>query len=82
MTYNNAQKYILNSPDYIETAIPGEKIRLLWNELGQPQKSLKYLQLTGSNGKSVTAEMLVSVYKNSDVKVRVFLFIMLCSNFQ
>ena len=69
MTYNNAQKYILNSPDYIETAIPGEKIRLLWNELGQPQKSLKYLQLTGSNGKSVTAEMLVSVYKNSDVKV-------------
>ena len=69
MTYNNAQKYILNSPDYVETAAPGENLRSMWNELGQPQKSLKYLQLTGSNGKSVTAEMLVSVYKNSDVKV-------------
>ena len=69
MTYNNAQKYILNSPDYIETATPGENLRLIWNELGHPQKSLKYLQLTGSNGKSVTAEMLVSVYKNSDVNV-------------
>ena len=39
----SVQKYILNSPDYIETANPGENLRFMWNELGQPQKSLKYL---------------------------------------
>lgn len=69
MTYNNAQKYILNSPDYIETDTPRENLRELWAELGNPQKNLKYLQLTGSNGKSVTAEMLVSVYKDTDFSI-------------
>ncbi|MBE6667057.1 MAG: hypothetical protein E7607_01940 [Ruminococcaceae bacterium] len=69
MTYNNAQKYILNSPDYVESVTSGENLRALWNELGHPEKGMKYIQLTGSNGKSVTAEMLVSVYKNTDYSV-------------
>ena len=69
MTYHNAQKYILNAPDATNDAHQGEKLRNLWSELGNPQKNIKYLRLAGSNGKTVSAEMLISAYKNSAFRV-------------
>ena len=68
MTYHNAQKYILNSPDEFENETMGANLRKLWAELGNPQRNLKYLRLAGSNGKTVCAEMLISAYKNSEYK--------------
>ena len=54
MTYLNAQKYILNSPDEVRSDIAGKNLRKLWAELGNPQKNIKYIRLAGSNGKTVS----------------------------
>ncbi len=69
MTFHNAQKYILNSPDELPNAIQGDNLRKLWTILGNPQRNIKYLRLAGSNGKTVCAEMLMSAYKNSNFTV-------------
>ncbi len=69
MTYHNAQKYITNSPDELQSTEQEENLRKLWSALGNPQRNIKYLRLAGSNGKTVCAEMLMSVYKDSDITV-------------
>lgn len=69
MTYHNATKYILNAPDELQEPAPGARLRKLWNHLGNPQKQLKYLRLAGSNGKTVCAEMLMSVFQQSSYTV-------------
>lgn len=69
MTYHNAQKYIINSPDVIDDSASGTKLRKLWTLLGNPQRNIKYLRLAGSNGKTVCAEMLMSTYKDSEYTV-------------
>ena len=69
MTYHNAQKYILNSPDYTESSSSGNDLKKLWTLLGNPQRNIKYLRLAGSNGKTVCAEMLMSAYKDSEYTV-------------
>lgn len=66
MTYFNASKYIRNSPEEIPEKIPGTRLRTVWDHLGNPWKHLKYLRLAGSNGKTVCAEMLLSVFKHSN----------------
>lgn len=66
MTYFNATKYIRNSPNEVPEKIAGERLRKLWEYLGNPARKLKYLRLAGSNGKTVCAEMLLSVFKNSE----------------
>ena len=69
MTYHNATKYILNAPDELHEHTPGARLRMLWNQLGNPHKHLKYLRLAGSNGKTVCAEMLMSVFQQSPYTV-------------
>ena len=69
MTYHNAQKYILNSPDDTERSSSGSDLKKLWTLLGNPQRNIKYLRLAGSNGKTVCAEMLMSAYKDSQYTV-------------
>ncbi len=63
MTYHNAVKYLQQAPSKSNdsTALP-----LLWKMLGNPQRSLKYLRLTGSNGKTVCAELLLSAFQQSE----------------
>ncbi len=63
MTYLNAKKYILSCPDNI--SCDKERFNSLLQELGSPQKNIKYLRLAGSNGKTVMAEMLMSVMKKA-----------------
>lgn len=69
MTYHNAHKYILSAPDEIYSGSQGNNVKKLWGALGNPQRSIKYLRLAGSNGKTVCAEMLMSVYRGSDFKL-------------
>ncbi len=63
MTYLNAKKYIYSSPD----KSPNKKNNLLplLEKLGNPQKRLKYVRFAGSNGKTVCAEMLRSIFKHT-----------------
>lgn len=69
MTYHNAHKFILNSPDNVDNIPCGNNLKSLWGLLGNPQRNLKFLLLAGSNGKTVCSELLMSAYKNSNVKV-------------
>ena len=69
MTYHNAQKYILSSPDVNPRKHPEELLRRLWSELGNPQKNINYIRLAGSNGKTISAEMMVSVLSKADISV-------------
>ena len=69
MTYHNAHKYILTSPDALIGDSQGGNLRKLWTALGNPQRNIKYLRLAGSNGKTVCAEMLMSVYQDSKFKL-------------
>ena len=69
MTYHNAHKYILNAPSELEGELQGNNLRKLWSALGNPQRNIKYLRLAGSNGKTVCAEMLMSVYSGTDIKL-------------
>ena len=69
MTYLNAKKYILSLPTEAPEQPSGKRLKRLLECLGNPQKGLRYVTLTGSNGKSVCAEMLLSVYKGTSYRV-------------
>ncbi len=69
MTYHNATKFLIQSPDELPEEVAGTRVRTLWELLGNPQRNLKYVRLAGSSGKTVCAEMLVSCFKGSDIKV-------------
>ena len=69
MTYHNAVKYFKSSPIESQNTPNDTTIIALWDALGAPQRSLKYLRLTGSNGKTVCAQMLLSVFRNSEYRV-------------
>ena len=69
MTYHNAQKFIINAPDRTPSSNHGDNVKKLWGILGNPQRNIKYLRLAGSNGKTVCAELLMSAYKCSGIKV-------------
>ena len=60
MTYEEALRY------YEETAVYGsrlglDRVRELLAKLGDPQKSLKFVHIAGTNGKGSTAAMLAAV---------------------
>lgn len=66
MIYNNAIKLVHSAPSEIKEDRPGTRIRLLWKQLGEPQKSIRYVRFIGSGGKTVCAEMLSSIYQESE----------------
>lgn len=63
MTYHNAVKYLRQAPleSLDSTALP-----LLWEALNAPQRNLKYLRFTGSSGKTVCSELLISAFQKSE----------------
>ena len=65
MTYFNAVKYICSS----QSAGNANYLTALLARLGNPQKRIKYVRLAGSNGKTVCAEMLMSVLAKSGYTV-------------
>ncbi len=68
MTYHNAIKFIKNSPNTVSNEISAhERISLLFKALGNPQKSIKYIRLAGSNGKTVSARMIISILNEAKI---------------
>ena len=63
MTYHNAVKYLQQLP--LEST-DSSALPLLWEALDSPQRNLKYLRFTGSNGKTVCAELLLSAFERSE----------------
>ena len=69
MTYHNAIKYILSSPQKNGAADSFERVRLICERLGSPERRLKYVRFAGSNGKTVCQTMLESVLHEHGIKV-------------
>lgn len=69
MTYLNAKKHIAALPEALSEEKPGARLAKALARLGNPQKNLKHLRLTGSNGKSVTAGLLLSIASHSPYRV-------------
>lgn len=62
MTYFNAVKFIRSAP---QSSGDCNNLIAVLAGLGNPQKRIKYVRLAGSNGKTVCAEMLMSVLAGS-----------------
>jgi len=64
--------------DYIEnytwstTKLGLERTRELLSKLGDPQKKLKFIHVTGSNGKGSTCAMLASIFEQAGYKVGLY----------
>ena len=65
MTYLNAQKYITAAP----TEPVADQLSALLSALGNPQRRLRYVRLAGSNGKTVCAEMLSAILRETEHSV-------------
>ena len=72
MTYKEAVEYI-HSVSW-KGSVPGlERIKELCNRLGNPQDGLKYIHITGTNGKGSTCAMTESVLRHAGYKTGLFI---------
>ncbi len=68
MNYNQALEFIHSSSNYF--CKPGlDRIKRLCDSLGNPQDSLKFIHVAGTNGKGSFCAMLSSVLQNAGYKV-------------
>lgn len=68
MTYHNAVKFIKNAPNVTpKDDSASDRILTLCSALGNPQKRIKYIRLTGSNGKTVCANMITSILNKAEI---------------
>lgn len=68
MTYHNAIKFIKNSPNVVpKDSSSAQRIKMLCEALGNPQRKIKYIRLAGSNGKTVCARMLISILNSASI---------------
>ena len=71
MTYEEALRY------YEETAVYGsrlglDRVRELLAKLGDPQKSLKFVHIAGTNGKGSTAAMLAAILEKAGCRAGLY----------
>ncbi len=60
MDYNETLKYINNTPKFSKI-LGNDDLKKLLNNLGNPQDSLKFIHIAGTNGKGSTAAMTASI---------------------
>ncbi len=71
MNYQETLEYIA-SINWKGSVLGLERIRELMDKLGNPQKELKFIHITGTNGKGSTAAFLSSVLIEAGYKVGLF----------
>ncbi len=69
----NIQEYIQNLPNGKADNQSVKKMKYVMKKLGNPQNTLKYVHITGTNGKGSIVEMLNHVLINSHLKVGKFI---------
>lgn len=68
MTYHNAIKYINSAPNVSpKDDSASERIQMLCEHIGNPQKRVKYIRLAGNNGKTVCARMITSILNSANI---------------
>ena len=72
MTFNNAIKFFQQAPATGEEA--AERLRLLLSRLGNPERRIRVLPITGDKGKSSVARMLVGILNRSNIAAGALLY--------
>lgn len=71
MNYEEALAYIHSLQVF--GSIPGlERIKVLLDRLGNPQKDLKFIHVAGTNGKGSTCTMLAKIHEKAGLKVGLY----------
>ena len=71
MNYKEALDYIHSLQVF--GSIPGlERIKVLLEKLGNPEKDLKFIHVAGTNGKGSTCTMLANIYMKAGLKVGLY----------
>ncbi len=71
MNYEETLKYISGVPKFSKTLGNADLLRLL-DYLGNPQNSLKFIHIAGTNGKGSTAAMTAEILKTAGFKVGLY----------
>ncbi len=71
MNYNNAIEYI-HSVNWMFCNPGLDRVRMLCKRLGDPQDSLKFIHVAGTNGKGSFCAMTDSILRNAGYKVGLF----------
>lgn len=71
MTYDEALEY-LNAPQYAKTRPGLEPVRNLLNLLGNPQDQMKYIHITGTNGKGSTAAYIERILREAGYRTGLY----------
>lgn len=71
MDYKKALDYIFSLPK-LANKLGNDNLRLLLDNLGRPQKSLKFIHIVGTNGKGSAAAMLGTVLENAGYKTGLY----------
>ena len=69
MTYHNALKYLASAPTYAQEDRPNERLRYLLFLLHDPHKTMRYLRLAGSSGKTICGTMLSEIFQRTELSV-------------
>lgn len=71
MTYSETLSYLHNTPRF--PAVPSlSRIQALLKKLGDPQKTLRFLHIAGTNGKGSTAAMTASILTAAGYRTGLF----------
>lgn len=71
MNYNETLKYINNTPKFSKI-LGNDDLKKLLNNLGNPQDSLRFIHIAGTNGKGSTASMTASILKSAGYKTGLY----------
>lgn len=71
MNYNETLKYINNTPKFSKILGNADLVKLL-KVLGNPQDSLKFIHIAGTNGKGSTAAMTSSILRKAGYTVGLY----------
>ena len=71
MNYNDAIEK-LTSPKIFKIDLSLDRMYSALDKLGNPQDSLKYIHVAGTNGKGSTSAMLASILQEAEYKVGLY----------
>ncbi|MCD8144965.1 MAG: bifunctional folylpolyglutamate synthase/dihydrofolate synthase [Oscillospiraceae bacterium] len=71
MTYEEALQYIHGTPNFARSASL-HRMQALMEQLGNPQKRLRFVHIAGTNGKGSTAAMVASVLQTAGYRTGLY----------
>ena len=70
MTNEEIIKYIYKERKSIKDKKDNSRMKSFLNKIGNPEKDLKFVHVTGTNGKGSTTTMIANILKQSGLKIK------------